>query len=124
MDSSVVQMNIRIDSQLKDAGDRVLERAGLSPTKAVRALWERLTSFSDDPQKAVELLSPSEGTSAPSIEAERARKLRVAQEAAQIVARSLAGQGIDVSSVADDTPYDELRERALMERLRERGLDR
>lgn len=124
MDSSVVQMNIRIDSQLKDAGDRVLERAGLSPTKAVRALWERLASFSDDPQKAVELLSPSEGASASSIEAERARKLRVAQEATQIVARSLAGQGIDVSSVADDTPYDELRERALMERLRERGLDR
>ena len=124
MDSAVVQMNVRIDSQLKDAGDRVLEKAGLSPTKAVRALWERLASFSDAPEKVVELLSPSEGTSASSIEAERARKLRAAQEGAQIVARSLAKQGIDMSSIADDTPYDELRERALMERLRERGLDR
>lgn len=124
MGSAVVQMNVRIDSQLKDAGDRVLEKAGLSPTKAVRALWERLASFSDAPEKAVELLFPSEGGPVSSIEAERVRKLRVAQEGAQIVARSLAKQGIDVSSVADETPYDELRERALMERLGERGLDR
>ena len=82
MDSAVVQMNVRIDSQLKNAGDRVLERAGLSPTKAVRALWERLASFSDAPEKAVELLFPSEGGSVSSIEAERARKLKVARESA------------------------------------------
>lgn len=124
MDSAVVQMNVRIDAQLKDAGDCVLEKVGLSPTKAVRALWERLASFSDAPEKAVKLLLPSDGASEPSIEAERARKLRVAQEGAQIVARSLAELGIDVSSVTDEIPYDELRERALMERLGERGLDR
>ena len=124
MDSAVVQMNVRIDAQLKDAGDRVLEKVGLSPTKAVRSLWERLASFSDAPEKAVKLLLPSDGASEPSIEAERARKLRVAQEGAQIVARSLAELGIDVSSITDETPYDELRERALMERLGERGLDR
>lgn len=123
MDSAVVQMNVRIDSQLKDAGDCVLERAGLSPTRAVRALWERLASFSDAPEKAVELLFPSEGDPVSSIEDERARKLKAAREATQIVARSLAKQGIDASSVADDTPYDELRERALIERLGERGLD-
>lgn len=124
MDATVVQMNVRLDAELKAKGDSVLERAGLTPTKAVRALWERLVSCADRPERAIELLMPQERASDGSEDAERARRLRIAREGAQIVTRSLAERGVDVSSVTDDTPYEELRERVLMERLRERGLDR
>ena len=124
MDAAVVQMNVRLDAELKAKGDGVLERAGLTPTKAVRALWERLASCSDRPEKVTELLMPQERPSDESEDAERSRKLRIAREGAQIVARSLAERGIEVSSVTDDTPYEELRERVLVERLQERGLDR
>lgn len=124
MDAAVVQMNVRLDAGLKAKGDSVLERAGLTPTKAVRALWERLASCADRPERAIELLMPQERASDGSEAAERARRLRIAREGAQIVTRSLAERGVDVTSVTDDTPYEELRERVLMERLRERGLDR
>lgn len=124
MDAAVVQMNVRLDAELKAKGDGVLERVGLTPTKAVRALWERLASCSDRPEKVTELLMPQERPSDESEDAERFRKLRIAREGAQIVARSLAERGIELSSVTDDTPYEELRERVLVERLQERGLDR
>ena len=124
MDAAVVQMNVRLDAELKAKGDGVLERVGLTPTKAVRALWERLASCSDRPEKVTELLMPQERPSDESEDAERSRKLRIAREGAQIVARSLAERGIELSSVTDDTPYEELRERVLVERLQERGLDR
>lgn len=35
-----VQVNIRMDGALKQAGDEVLERYGFSATQAVRMLWE------------------------------------------------------------------------------------
>lgn len=34
-----VQMNVRIDAELKQRGDAALQSLGFSPTKAVRALW-------------------------------------------------------------------------------------
>ena len=34
------QLNVRIDSDLKRAGDAVFTSIGLSPSQAVRALWE------------------------------------------------------------------------------------
>lgn len=34
-----VQMNIRMDAELKKAGDKALARAGATPTEAVRLLW-------------------------------------------------------------------------------------
>lgn len=37
---AVVQVNIRMDDALKQAGDEVLERYGFSAARAVRMLWE------------------------------------------------------------------------------------
>lgn len=36
---AAVQMNVRMDSELKRTGDAVLEMAGFTPTEAVRELW-------------------------------------------------------------------------------------
>ena len=42
LDSRPVQMNVRIDRQLKEAGDAVLAHLGMTPSQAVRELWQYL----------------------------------------------------------------------------------
>lgn len=41
-DTRPVQMNVRMNRQLKEAGDAVLSRMGMTPSQAVRSLWEYL----------------------------------------------------------------------------------
>lgn len=42
-DRHSIQMNVRIDRQLKEAGDAVLAHLGMTPSQAVRELWQYLT---------------------------------------------------------------------------------
>lgn len=43
LDRRSSQMNVRLDSQLKEAGDAVLASLGMTPSQAVRELWQYLT---------------------------------------------------------------------------------
>ena len=123
MDASLAQINARIDASLKSAGDAALANAGLTPTKAIRALWQRFTTLADRPEKIRELVAGPSGELAPDERNERDRKLALAREGATIVSRSLAARGITVPEGYEGLPYEELREQTLLERLRERGLD-
>lgn len=42
LDTRPIQMNVRIDRQLKEAGDAVLAQIGMTPSQAVRELWQYL----------------------------------------------------------------------------------
>lgn len=44
-----VQMNARIDSELKKRGDEALLRAGYSPSRAIRALWGFAAMHANEP---------------------------------------------------------------------------
>lgn len=123
MDTTLAQINARINSNLKVSGDAALAKAGLTPTKAIRSMWGLFSSLADRPDKIRELVSGQQSESSSAACAERDRKLTLAREGSQIVARSLASRGISVSEGFDESPYDELREQVLLERLRERGLD-
>lgn len=123
MDTTLAQINARIDSNLKVSGDAALAKAGLTPTKAIRSMWGRFSSLADQPDKIRELVSGQQPEPSSAACAERDRKLTLAREGSQIVARSLASRGISVSEGFDEPSYDELREQVLLERLRERGLD-
>ncbi len=59
LDTRPVQMNVRIDRQLKEAGDTVLAHIGMTPSQAVRALWEYLVINERMPSKegSAEILS-------------------------------------------------------------------
>ncbi len=50
MTATMVQMNTRIDADLKRRGDEALERAGFTPSQAIRALWEYAANHTLDPQ--------------------------------------------------------------------------
>ena len=39
----MAQLNVRIEPQLKSAGDEVLARLGVTPTQLVRALWMKVS---------------------------------------------------------------------------------
>lgn len=50
------QMNVRIGSELKQTGDVVLARQGVSPSQVVRSLWEYLVIHDDIPDSLKLLL--------------------------------------------------------------------
>lgn len=113
--SASVQMNTRIDRELKREGDSVLEQAGLTPTEAVRCLYELALRYRDRPQELRELLAPSSQEERAAREAELERRLRVAQEGATMCQRFYDEHGITPDPIMANMPYDELRELALME---------
>ena len=46
--AATAQINVRIDRELKEAGDRELARLGISPSEMVRAVWEKLARGGQD----------------------------------------------------------------------------
>ena len=86
-------------------------------------MWGRFSSLADQPEKIRELVSGQQAESSSAARVERDRKLALAREGSQIVARSLASRGISVPEDLEELSYDELRDQVLLERLRERGLD-
>lgn len=53
-----VQMNVRIDAELKREGDYALAQAGLTPSEAIRAFYQLIADDADNPSKVRELLYP------------------------------------------------------------------
>lgn len=49
MASAAAQLNVRIDPALKKSGDSVLARNKITPSEAVRALWDYLTRHQELP---------------------------------------------------------------------------
>lgn len=56
--SKTSQINVRIDADLKRRGDASLAQSGLTPTGAVRALWELAASCADTPEAIEDALFP------------------------------------------------------------------
>lgn len=54
------QINARIEPALKVAGDKALAAAGLSPTQAIRGLWELAASLTERPQEIRSALFPTQ----------------------------------------------------------------
>lgn len=44
------QVNVRIDANMKTAGDAALAAAGITPTQAVRMLWSLAVCYQDGPK--------------------------------------------------------------------------
>lgn len=59
LDSRPVQMNVRMDRQLKEAGDAVLAHIGMTPSQAVRELWQYLTENGHMPVEKKRMMTKS-----------------------------------------------------------------
>ena len=125
MATDAVQMNTRISRALKDNGDAALERAGYSPSQAVRKLWEFAARNAHNPRAIQNLLEGESKDEAARSEAEkeRARRREAMRKSMSIVTDAYERLGIEPSEWTKNASYEEMRDYALLERLRERGLD-
>ena len=56
MTTTAAQINVRLDADLKRSGDAALSRAGMTPSQAVRALWQLAASLADRPGALEDIL--------------------------------------------------------------------
>ena len=118
---TVQQMNVRIGSDLKRRGDKVLARWGLSPSEGVRGFYDLITRGDKRSEEALAAVSGK----APSTEEARAtEQLRRHEEVARFQASmQTALKAIGVKEGAVPVASDkELLEEALVERMEEKGL--
>ncbi len=116
--AATIQLNARLDKDLKSSGDAALALIGLSPTQAVRALWEKAARRGKDLEEVAELLSSNTlhntATEEPEIE-------DIIKQGWDFMDQAYASLGID-PSITRDYSDDELLSIALEDRLTERGL--
>lgn len=123
MSTETVQMNTRINRALKERGDAALERAGMTPSQAVRKLWDFAARNAHNPRAIQSLFDDEDEAEKRAAEEERARKREVALKGANIMVEAYERLGITPSDWTKNASYEEMRDYALLERLRERGLD-
>lgn len=105
-----VQLNIRLDEDLKTAGDAVLADYGVSSTEAIRSLWaymaksRTLPDFIAPEKNTYDLLSET------------------AEEGAGLVVQMAEKLGLHIGDLPSMS-YEELREAAYEEWLLEKGED-
>lgn len=89
------QINARIDPDLKERGDRGLDRAGISPTQAVRALWELAARHSDDPEALLDALHPDRADQAArNARREQEKRAQAIEEGPGIVREAYRASGL------------------------------
>lgn len=107
-------MNARIGRRLKSAGDTVLKRLGISPSTAVRGLWEYVVDHQDDAAAIQEILVPA--SAAPSDEAQR--KFAMLKAIRAQYEQTVQELGLaDASSSAATPSWDKLRDEFYDEQL-------
>ncbi len=121
MVEAMIQMNVRIDPTLKRTGDRVLEIHGVTPSQAIRGLYESLSDGGKRANKALEVVSSR-------TQAMDEGKAKIEQEIQAIrdIRSSVLGFYEKIGFAGYDEgerPSDkELLEDALWERMQEKGM--
>lgn len=113
---SATQMNVRIDSSLKNAGDAVLAAYGFTASQAIRALWEYLTTQEALPPALVKMILQEQSQDVP----DQNQKKDIRNEGANLLAGFYDKVGIaphDFSEIS----YEELRELAAQEQREKWG---
>ena len=116
------QLNIRLDSGVKRAGEAVLAKEGTNPTTLVRALWQKIARGAADLHQVEEVLGLR--TKAETVGDDASEKLTAMRRGRALFAEGLTTLGIDPAhaSPPPDTSDADLYAEALVDRLEERGL--
>lgn len=111
LDRRSVQMNVRLDSQLKEAGDAVLARIGMTPSQAVRELWQYLIENGHMPAKKNNDEALSDDIRS------KARLPHVSEGGAALVSSFYERFSIQRPSTDEAFDYDELYDQMMSERF-------
>lgn len=118
---AIAQINARLNPALKQRGDEGLSGAGLSPSQAIRALWELAARNADNPKAIQRALFPerAEAQEADLNAAQRCRAEAIGK-GARVVEDAYRAMGvIPAPSSTAELSYDELRDLAYQERCGE-----
>lgn len=117
MSTATVQMNVRMPAELKAQGDAALASEGVSPSAAVRAVWEKAARRGGDLAELMNLFRPKS-----SIEKMAGGFGNPFEEVSQEISSKMLSLGIDFSSPNScDLSDAELLEMAYYDKARERG---
>lgn len=94
---TAAQMNVRIDPALKKQGDRVLAKRGLSPSQAVRALYESIAGTKEQSDKVLNAIF-GHATAQSDLDLEKAKKLKSIHE----IQNSFRNMGHIANNAASD----------------------
>jgi len=103
---ATAQLNVRIDADLKAAGDAVLERFGASSVQVVRSAWQYMA----DHQRLPDFVQANAG--------ERGSRVTAESDAGAGMALRLAREA-GLRAELEAMPYEELRQGAYEEMLLE-----
>ena len=119
MTTTAAQINVRLDADLKRSGDAALSRAGMTPSQAVRALWQLAASMADRPGALEDILLPSRAR-AEQREREKVakHKLELIDRGSQLFAAACRESEIDLAKV-QPSGDEELKRNAYADRYGE-----
>ena len=121
--TGTVQLNVRMDRELRDAGTAALESKGLSPSEFVRALWQKAARRGPSLDQVVHAAQDAEPTIA-AVE-DRPAGYDPVDRGQLLYAECLSQLGLDADGVALSMPqedYDEMIGDAISAKWEERGL--
>lgn len=113
------QMNVRIDNEMRVAGNLALESAGFTPARAVRGLWKFAASNRSNPERIRRELRFLGDV--PEGDNEREERARAIREGWLLADEGLATLGLSLDGVRP-LSLDELKEQAYRERWEAKGL--
>lgn len=109
-----VQMNTRIDAELKAAGDAALAHLGYTPSAAVRGLWRFVVDHQDDAAAVREVIEPD---AASALSDEASRKVVAIADLRSLYEQTACELGIPGKVETDLPSWDDLRENWYDDRL-------
>ena len=95
MSAQTVQLNIRLDAQVKNSADARIKRAGYSPTQFFRLLWEAL-ALPESNENTVNNILAAAMSSHAHVKTESDNR---AHAGAHYIEESLRKQGVSISSL-------------------------
>ena len=114
---SATQMNVRLDSAVKRAGDAVFADHGYTPSQVVRAVWDYAVVYGSLPLELSRMLEAP----APRESGESSTCMSVGAAGAELIASFYRQVGVDQPTGQFD--YEALRDEAASEQLREWGME-
>lgn len=113
------QMNVRMDAQLKQVGDKAFANAGLTPSQVVRSVWEFGARHIDEPH----IIRQAFASKLDLVEKlELDCDIAHIEQATSICSRLREQFGLKAPDHLEELDYRALREEAATERLAERSI--
>lgn len=118
-----VQMNVRLDEDLKKKGDSAFSKAGITPSEAVRALWQFAIDHASEPSAIAKQVSELQNAESEEDALKRQQRIRAASAMYESVDAFFAQRGASLLNLKlEPLPDEALYEQAMIDHFSEKGV--